>query len=117
MKKSTMKTIKFRRFAPLEDTKGKFYPYNPDKDPVVDILREKAEEISGGMAATQDYYARKFLESAYPGLSYTGIAQKVYKRSWLRHGWIELKYKIYQWRIRLAEWIGGEDLHSNCGDY
>lgn len=83
-----------------------FKPFKFENDPAAKVLRKYTEKMAEDCARIQDRWVRDAL------LHGNGVSIANPTRWFLFK--LAVKRKIKSWRISLAEWIGGDDLHEHC---
>ena len=87
------------------------------KKKVIKAAKSKVDELYGYTFNNEVWKAQKALNWAMNESLYRNYKGKMKKLSQWELFKINLKVRISEIRVNIAEWIGGEDLHSNCGDY
>lgn len=125
--KTTPKTIIFQRYAPLTITakdklsKKEFQMVKKQLDKVPHVTLNKTTKrtinrLGDAAGKTIDFYTRQMLQSGTSKLVHDFGNSKVKVTRWDRIRW-RIREIVSGIRVAIAEWIGGDDLHSNCGDY
>ena len=69
-----------------------------------------SESITERLKEAQKYYNKMLLDRINMAMFYEG--KHLDNRSWLRKCWDNLKYRIYELRLKLGEWIAGESFED-----
>ena len=84
---------------------------------VTKSAKSRLDELYGYTFNEQVWKAQKALNLDMNESLYNNYKGKPKKLSRWQLFKINFQGRITDIRVSIAEWIGGEDLHSNCGDY